>query len=88
MIEERDALLSDYKALGIGNGDSSDTKIILKIAQLAVDNTIALAKVSWYAHQAEKIHSMRFNPKEAWESFRVLSRGETSYHASPTVMQM
>ena len=31
---------------------------------------------------------MRFNPKEAWESVRVLSGGDTSHHASPTDMRM
>ena len=31
---------------------------------------------------------MRFNPKEAWDSVRVFSGGDTSHHASPTVMQM
>ena len=31
---------------------------------------------------------MRFNPKEAWESVRVLSGVDTRHHASPTVMGM
>ena len=73
MIEERDALISDYQTLGIGKGNSSEAKQRLKVAQLAVEDTIALAKAAWSAHQAEKIHSMCFNPKEAWESVRVLS---------------
>ena len=53
-----------------------------------VDDAIALAKSVWSAHQAEKIHSMRFNPKEAWEIVRVLSGEDTIHHASPTVMRM
>ena len=88
MIEERDALLSDHQTLGIGKRDSSEAKQQLKVAQLAVDGDIALAKAAWSAYQAEKIHSMHFNPKEAWESVRVLSGGDTSHHASPTVMRM
>ena len=31
---------------------------------------------------------MRFKPKEAWESVRVLSGGDKRHHASPTVMRM
>ena len=53
-----------------------------------MDDTIALEKAAWSAHQAEKIHSMRFNPKDAWESVRVLYGGDISHHASPTVMRM
>ena len=41
----------------------------------------------WSAHQAEKIHSMRFNPKEAWQSVCVLAGGDTSHHASSATMQ-
>ena len=63
LTEERDELLSDYRTLGIGKGDYSETKIQLKIAQLSVDDAIELEKSSWYAHQAEKIHSMRFSTK-------------------------
>ena len=53
-----------------------------------MDDTIAIAKAAWSAHQAEKIHSMRFNPKEEWESIRVLSGGGTSHHALPTFIRM
>ena len=88
MIKERDALLSDYRTLGIGKGDSSEAKLQLKVAQVAVDDSIALEKAAWSAHQAEKIYSMRFNYKEAWESVRVLSGVDTSHHASPTFMWM
>ena len=87
-IEDRYALLSDYRTLSIGKGDSSDTKTRLQIAQIAVDDNIALTKAAWSANQAEKIHAIRFNPKELWESVCVLSGGDTSHHASPTVMRM
>ena len=88
LIEERDAMLSDYRTLGIGKVYSLEAKQRLKFAQLAVDDAIVLAKSAWSAYQAEKIHSMRFNPKEEWESVRVISGGDTSHHSSPTVMQM
>ena len=83
-----EALLSDYRTLGRGKGDSSETKLRLNVAQLEVDDAIALAKSMCYAHQEETIHSMRFNPKEAWESVCVLSGGYTIHHVSPTVMRM
>ena len=53
-----------------------------------MDDSIALAKSVWSAHQAEKIHSMRFNGKEAWESVRVLYGRDTSHHALPVVMHI
>ena len=53
-----------------------------------MDDTIALAKAAWSANQAEKMHSMRFNPKELWESVHVLSGGDTIHQASPTVIRM
>ena len=31
---------------------------------------------------------MRFNPKEAWQSVHFLAGGDTSHHASPTVVRM
>ena len=49
-----DALLSDYQTLGIGKGCSSEANLRLKVAQLAVDDAIALAKSVWSDHQAEK----------------------------------
>ena len=64
LIKERDALIFDYRTLGIGKGDFSEKKIRLKIAQLAVDDAISLAKVAGSSHQAEKVHSIRFNPKQ------------------------
>ena len=54
MIEEIDVLLSDYQNLGIGKGDSSETKIQLKIAKIAVDDTIEISKAPWSSHQSEK----------------------------------
>ena len=53
-----------------------------------LDDSISLAKSVWSTHQAEKIHSMRFNPKEAWEIVLVLSGGDTIHHNSPTIMRM
>ena len=54
LIEERNKLLYDYQTLGIGKGDSSEAKLRLNVAQLAVDDAIALEKAAWSAHQAEK----------------------------------
>ena len=87
-MKERYALLSDYRTLCIGKVASSETKIILKISQLVVDDTIALAKTVSSTHQSETINSMLFNHKEAWESVRVLSGGDKSHHASPTAIWM
>ena len=79
MIKEKDALLSDYRTLGIGKVDYSETKTRLKMAQISVGYTIILAKAA---------HSMRFNPKDAWESIHVLYGGDTIHLAFSTVMWM
>ena len=63
-------------------------KLRLRVLQLSVYDAIALAKPEWSAHQAEKIHYMCFNPKEACQSVCVLTGGETSHHASPTIIRM
>ena len=53
-----------------------------------MSNAIVLEKPAWYYHQAETIHSNRFNPKESWQSVRVLDIGDTSNYYLPTIMQM
>ena len=63
-------------------------KIQLQLAQDVVTDNIALAKAAWSLHQAAKIHEMRFNPKLAWESVKVLAGGEESHRKAPTVMRL
>ena len=43
---------------------------------------------AWSDLKAEQIHTMRFNPKTAWESVKVLAGGMTSHHKAPTVMRL
>ena len=88
LIEARDALLYDNVTLGNPNKNSSDTNLQLSDSQLAVYNSIPLAKAAWYTHQSEKIKSMWFNPKEVWKSVHVIYVGYTSHHALPTIIQM
>ena len=88
MIEGRDALLSGNRTLGIGKRDSSEVNLQLSVLQLSMYDAISLAKLEWSVHQAEKIHSMPFNPKDAYKSVRVLSGGYTSHHILSTIMPM
>ena len=69
-IPHRDYLLHHLRTC-----DHDDTllKIQLRLAQDAVTNNISLAKAAWSLHQGKKIHEMRFNPKKAWESVKVLA---------------
>ena len=70
---------------------SEDTTAIrsqLKDAQDVVTNYVSLAKAAWSQHQAEIVHTMRFSPKEAWESVRILAGGMASHHEKPTVMRL
>ena len=58
------------------------------MAQNVVNDHISLAKAAWSTHQAKIIHSMRFTPREAWESVKILAGGMTSHHEKPTVMRL
>ena len=62
-------------------------KAHIDTAQNEVTYNISLAKAAWSALQAEKIHTMHFNPKTAWESVKILAGGVTSHHKAPTVMR-
>ena len=63
-------------------------KAHLDTAQNEVTDNISLANAAWSVLQAEQIHTMRFNPKTAWESVKVLAGGMTSHHKEPTVMRL
>ena len=68
--------------------DTRNVRLQLRQAQTIVTNLIYLAKESWSAHQAEKIHNMSFNPKAAWENVKILNGCTTSHHAKPTIMRV
>ena len=63
-------------------------QVYLTAAQHVVTDNISLAKAAWSAFQANKIHNMRFTPKTAWESVKVLAGGMASHHKAPTVMRL
>ena len=81
---------SDYFLHHLRMWDHDDPLLTvqLKLSQYVVTNNIALAKAAWSLHQAEKIHEIRFNPKQAWESVKVLAGGKSSHHKAPTVMRL
>ena len=60
----------------------------LTAAQEIVIDTISLAKATWSSHLAQQVHDMRFTPKQAWKSVRVLVGGKESHHVKPVVMCM
>ena len=87
IISNRDHLLHKLRTT------DSPTEVIfwkthLDRSQNKVTDNISLAKSAWSALQAEQIHNMRFNPKTAWESVKVLAGGMTSHHKTPTVMRL
>ena len=47
-------------------------KTALTTAQEIVTDTISLEKATWSAHLAQKVHDMKFTPKQAWKSVQVL----------------
>ena len=47
-----------------------------------------MSKTRWSRHLVEVIHNMSFQPKEAWENIRLLSKGGNSHHSSPHTIQM
>ena len=60
----------------------------LQAAQVIFTNYVTLAKAAWSLHQAEIVHTMRFTPKDAWRSVKILAGGLTSHHEMPTVMRL
>ena len=58
------------------------------MAQEIVTDTISIAKSTWSAHLAQKVQDMKFTPKQAWKSVRVLVGGRESHNIKPVVMQM
>ena len=63
-------------------------KIALTTAHEIVTDTISLEKATWSAHLAQKVHDMKFTPKQAWEAVWVLVVGREYHHVKPVVMRM
>ena len=68
--------------------DGTAIKVELRAAQNVVKDHVSLATATWSTHQATIIHSMRFTPKDAWASVKVLAEGMTSHHKKPIVMRL
>ena len=47
-----------------------------------------MAKTRWLRKLAEATQKMSFQPKEAWENIRLLSKEEKSHKSSPHTIQM
>ena len=73
VITQRDYLLhlvrhtdpSEYESI-------RSLKHHLKLAQDVVTDSIYLAKATWSALQAKRIHNMRFTPKDVWKGVKIL----------------
>ena len=87
-ISHRDQLLHTLRTTEPSSLNTTAIKIDLKLAQIEVTDSISLAKAKWSAHQAERIHNMRFNPKDAWKAVKVLIVGKESNHLKPVVMRL
>ena len=87
IISYRDHLLRQLRTMDSPT-EATFLKAHLDTAQNEVTDNISLAKAAWSSLQAEQIHTMRFNPKTAWESVKVLAGGMTSHHKAPTVMRL
>ena len=87
IISYRDHLLHQLRTTDSPT-EATFLKAHLDTAQNEVTDNISLAKSAWSALQAEQIHTMRFNPKTAWEIVKVLAGGITRHHKAPTVMRL
>ena len=85
IITERDTLLH---LLQHTDPSVQLLKTDLKLAQHAVTDSIELAKTSWSAFQAKRIHNVRFTPKGAWKGVKILVGGKESNHIKPFVMRL
>ena len=87
VISHQDHLLHLLRATE-SPAEATVLKVYLTAAQREVTDNISLEKAAWSALQADQIHTMRFNPKTAWESVKALAGGMTSHHKAPTMMRL
>jgi hypothetical protein len=88
-IEEKNRLrhrLQDKSNLN----DDEIADLHLKLKQINKHNhdLVDLAKARWYSGICSNIHSMRFNPRLAWENITLLASGETAHHKTNINMAM
>ena len=88
LIETRNGILTEYWTFGIVRGDTCFTKQVIQNQKQEFNYSIALPKADWSAYQAERIHSMRFNHREAWDSVKSIYCGEKIHHKNPTIMSI
>ena len=86
-IQHQDQLLHHLRPKDPSE-DTTVIKIKLRAAQNVVCDHVSLAKAAWSTHQETIIHNMRFTPKYAWESVKILAGGMTSHHEKTTVMRL
>ena len=86
ILDARNKVLYNIRANKLA--PSGQTLSKLRKLQWEVNEVIAMAKTRWSRHLVEVIHSMYFQPKEAWVNIRLLSKGENSHHASLHTIRM
>ena len=85
-LEYKNSVLHDIQA--DKNTPSPRTLRHLKTLKHKVNEAVSVATLRLTCHLAEDIHSMTFNPKEAWSSIGRLTGGESIHNASPKVIHM
>ena len=68
--------------------DISPIKKALNAAQNVVTDTISLAKATLSSYQADRINAMKFTPKDAWKSVKILVEVKEIHHKNPFVIRM
>ena len=86
-IQHRDQLLHHLRPKDPSE-DSTAIKVELRAVLNVVSDHVSLAKAAWSTHQATINYNIRFIPKDAWASVKVLAGGMTSHHKKTTVMQI
>ena len=89
IIGEKTRILNIIRnSAGFSNATIDFLKRMLKKTQQKVKDAIAIAMSRWSSVQADKIHNMNKNPKDAWAAIKILKKGLTGHHVHSTIMHM
>ena len=85
-MSRQDILVSETKQKDLSLIERNLRKEELRELNGWINDQQRVAEERWAQDHAEKIHSMDFNPGVAWESVKLLSKGQSAHHKKPKTM--
>ena len=85
-MSKRDILVSEAKRKDLSPIERELKKEEIRELDGWINDQQRVAEERWAQDHAEKIHSMDFNPGIAWESVKLLSKGQFAHHKKTKTM--